>query len=61
MTILITSSSLIGAATVTGIWRGNKMSVGGETEHENSQRPKSQSGQMDDPCLKCPHNKKGAQ
>ena len=38
MTILITSGSLIGAATVTGIWRGNKMSVGGESEQENSQR-----------------------
>ena len=61
MTILITSGSLIGAATVTGIWRGNKMTVGGESEPESSQRPKPIPNHMEDPCLKCPYNKKGAQ
>lgn len=61
MTILITSGSLIGAATVTGIWKGNKMSVCRDDEQENSQRPKFPPSHMEDPCLKCPHNKKGAQ
>ena len=58
MTILIMSASLLGLPAVTGIWGKSKMNFGRSSD-QDTPRESQDNIKGQDPCLKCPHNKKG--
>lgn len=55
-TILILSASLLGLPAITGVFGKSKIT---SIEPQESEEPFSTSTIKEDPCEKCPHNKKG--
>ena len=58
-TILILSASLLGLPAITGVFGKSKITSIEPQEPQESEEPFSTSTIKEDPCEKCPHNKKG--